>query len=81
MKEFFNLRCSYEDMSPVVMPSGYTRAFLDGTITEEQQVSRIKQAYARASSHADMVGMRRRTPRTCAWHHDTPSHTHTEYQD
>mmetsp|Transcript_332 Transcript_332/g.312 ORF Transcript_332/g.312 Transcript_332/m.312 type:complete len:210 (+) Transcript_332:134-763(+) len=46
-KEYFNIdSCEYVDMSPVVIPSGYTRDFLDGLITEEQQVESIKSAFA-----------------------------------
>ena len=29
-KEHFNLKASYEDMSPVLLPQGFTRDFLDG---------------------------------------------------
>jgi dethiobiotin synthetase len=50
-KEYFNLStCDYEEMSPVVIPAGYTRNFLDGLIKEEQQVNAIKQAFARISA-------------------------------
>lgn len=55
MKEIFGLACNYKDMSPVVMPSGYTRDFLDGKITEEQQLDRIGTSFKNVSSNADMV--------------------------
>jgi hypothetical protein len=42
-------------MSPVVMPSGYTRDFLDGKITEEQQLERIRHSYSSVSAKADVV--------------------------
>jgi hypothetical protein len=33
MKEFFNLKCDYQDMSPVIIPSGYTKDYIDGKVT------------------------------------------------
>lgn len=45
-KRFFKLdNLSYAEMSPVVIPSGYTRAFLDGAVTEEEQVGKIRSSY------------------------------------
>jgi hypothetical protein len=32
MKEFFNLKCDYQDMSPVIIPSGYTKDYIDGKV-------------------------------------------------
>jgi hypothetical protein len=32
MKEYFNLQDEYRHMSPVVLPSGYTKKFIDGEI-------------------------------------------------
>lgn len=47
-KEFFNINtCSYLDMSPVVIPKGYTRRFLDGYIREEEQINAIKTGFQR----------------------------------
>lgn len=49
-KEFFNIKtCSYFDMSPVVIPSGYTRRFLDGSISESKQVESIIASYKNIS--------------------------------
>lgn len=59
MKEYFGLGCDYQDMSPVVMPSGYTRDFLDGKITEEQQLERIRHSYSSVSAKADVVSKER----------------------
>lgn len=33
-KEYFNLNASWSDMSPVIIPAGFTRDFLDKRITE-----------------------------------------------
>jgi len=55
-KEYFNLTsCEYEEMSPVVIPQGYTRKFLDGLITEDEQVSSIKKAYESLSKKNDFI--------------------------
>ncbi len=44
-KEHFNLKASYEDMSPVLLPQGFTRDFLDGEIDAEKLGLRIKSAF------------------------------------
>lgn len=36
MKEFFGLNGNYEDMSPVVVPPGYTRDYIDGKVSWAQ---------------------------------------------
>ena len=47
-KEVFGLKnCEYGDMSPVVIPSGYTKDYLDGKITFESQMERISTAFSR----------------------------------
>ncbi|MBS0606565.1 MAG: AAA family ATPase [Parachlamydiales bacterium] len=43
-KEHFSLKASYEDMSPVLIPSGFTRQFLDKKIDEKELIGRIKDA-------------------------------------
>ena len=45
MKEFFDLSCKYEDMSPVIIPKGYTKSFIDGQITRKEQVDNINKAF------------------------------------
>lgn len=53
-KDFFQIdTCSYKDMSPVVIPNGYTRKFLDGEITEEEQINSIKKSFANICSTND----------------------------
>jgi BioD-like phosphotransacetylase family protein len=55
-KEYFSLdRCSYQDMSPVVIPAGYTKDFIDGKITEEDQIRRVKHSFAKISAEHDYV--------------------------
>jgi len=49
-KEYFGIEtCSYWDMSPVVIPSGYTRRFLDGFITEDEQLKAIQTGFENIS--------------------------------
>lgn len=53
MKEFFDLKCRYEDMSPVLIPAGYTRDYIDGKITAGDQLKDVHTAFQ----------VRSRTPR------------------
>lgn len=53
-KEIFHLdKCNYADMSPVVIPPGYTRDFLDGKITLESQLSKIRGCFDRITAEND----------------------------
>uniref|UniRef100_K3W676 Uncharacterized protein n=1 Tax=Globisporangium ultimum (strain ATCC 200006 / CBS 805.95 / DAOM BR144) TaxID=431595 RepID=K3W676_GLOUD len=53
-KEIFHLsRCQYADMSPVVIPPGYTREFLDGRITLESQLIKIRKSFDRITAAND----------------------------
>jgi len=55
-KDYFNLTtCEYAEMSPVVIPSGYTRDFLDGRIKEEDQIKAIQSSFASIASKNDFV--------------------------
>ncbi|MBI2743123.1 MAG: AAA family ATPase [Chlamydiales bacterium] len=45
-KEHFGLKTAYENMSPVLLPHGFTRDFLDGEIDEKELSKRIQAAYA-----------------------------------
>lgn len=45
-KEHFGLKTAYEDMSPVLLPQGFTRDFLDGVIDEKELSKRIEQAFS-----------------------------------
>ena len=56
MKEFFSLNhIEYADMSPVIIPKGYTSKYVDSEITSDEQVRR--QPRARGSSLADARGL------------------------
>jgi dethiobiotin synthetase len=57
VKEHFGLHhLRYEDISPYVIPRGYTRDYLDGKIHRDDQAeSRIRQAYENVSSSSDFV--------------------------
>jgi dethiobiotin synthetase len=55
-KEHFGLHCSYRDMSPVLMPRGYTKRFIDGRIDPKLQEARMLDAWERLSaSHPNVV--------------------------
>lgn len=49
-KEYFHLESSWQDMSPVILPQGFTRDFLDGKIDGAELYSRIGAAFERVSS-------------------------------
>ncbi|MCB1136859.1 MAG: AAA family ATPase, partial [Chlamydiia bacterium] len=52
-KDHFQLTCEYEDMSPVMVPAGFTRRFIDGEVTVEELRIKIKSAFERVcSSHS-----------------------------
>jgi len=52
MRRYFNLEDSYTDMSPVVIPPAYTRAFIDGKITDDEQRQKIVEAFGRVSANS-----------------------------
>lgn len=54
VKEFFQLK-SYRNMSPVLIPKGYTRQYLDGTIPETHQQDKIQNAFRQVSLDNDVV--------------------------
>lgn len=49
-KEHFGLRTSYEEMSPVLMPSGFTRRYLDGEVDDVALAKKIEQSYQSIAS-------------------------------
>jgi len=56
MREHFHLHhIDYNDMSPVIIPRGYTKDFIDGKITLEQQVPAIMESFSRVSGASDVV--------------------------
>jgi phosphate acetyltransferase len=54
-KEHFALEDAYEDMSPVLFPSGFTRHYLEGKIDEKHLAKKIKLAYQTISSANDFT--------------------------
>src|SRR3546814_8507933 len=55
MRKFFDLPHSLQDMSPVLIPSGYTRAFIDGKIAREAQLAAIRQSFDRVAQTSDVI--------------------------
>jgi phosphate acetyltransferase len=49
-KKNFNLSSDYQDMSPVILPAGFTRDYLDHKIDEKAIEQRILQAFEKISS-------------------------------
>jgi phosphate acetyltransferase len=54
-KEYFKMPFRYEDMSPVIFPSGFTREFLDGKVNEEKLRPKIAAAYQNIASASDFA--------------------------
>lgn len=55
-KSFFDLsKCEYRDLSPVVIPAGYTRDFLDGKVSELEQVAAVERGFRAISSAHDVT--------------------------
>lgn len=48
-KDHFHLQAPYEDMSPVILPSGFTRDYLDGKINQAELEKKIVSAFQRVS--------------------------------
>eukprot|EP00521_Asterionellopsis_glacialis_P018516 CAMPEP_0195293846 /NCGR_PEP_ID=MMETSP0707-20130614/13513_1 /TAXON_ID=33640 /ORGANISM="Asterionellopsis glacialis, Strain CCMP134" /LENGTH=487 /DNA_ID=CAMNT_0040354651 /DNA_START=93 /DNA_END=1556 /DNA_ORIENTATION=- len=56
VRERFHLNhIDYEHMSPVIIPRGYTKKFIDGDICEDQQVHDVEHAFENISKHSDVV--------------------------
>ncbi len=49
-KEYFHLESSWHDMSPVILPSGFTRDFLDQKIDGDALYQKIKKAFEHISA-------------------------------
>lgn len=52
-KKYFHLTNSYHDMSPVILPSGFTREYLDGKVTHEEIERKIAKAFHTISTTND----------------------------
>jgi dethiobiotin synthetase len=56
MKEFFSLdHIEYADMSPVIIPKGYTSRYIDSEINSDAQVEAIRRSFAAQSAVSDAV--------------------------
>ena len=56
MKEFFSLgHIEYADMSPVIIPKGYTSRYIDSEINSDAQVEAIRRSFAAQSESSDVV--------------------------
>lgn len=56
VKEHFGLHhLNYQSMSPVLIPPGYTRNYLDGKIALERQEELVNEAYREISSTSQIV--------------------------
>eukprot|EP01065_Artemidia_motanka_P026387 TRINITY_DN3134_c4_g1_i1.p1 TRINITY_DN3134_c4_g1~~TRINITY_DN3134_c4_g1_i1.p1 ORF type:complete len:400 (+),score=120.01 TRINITY_DN3134_c4_g1_i1:100-1299(+) len=55
-KEFFGLGCEYPDMSPILIPKGFTQQYLDGkTPGLDEHTDRIRSYYARLKKQSDCI--------------------------
>ncbi len=52
-KEHFALPSPYLDMSPVILPSGFTKEYLDGDIDPQELKSKIQRAFNRIHQDSD----------------------------
>lgn len=64
IRDHFRLHhLKYADMSPVLIPRGYTKSFLDGNIDHQSQMADIRRAYlniVRSTTHYDRRGVKNR---------------------
>lgn len=52
-KDHFHLPQEWSDMSPVIIPGGFTRDYLDGLVTEEHMQNTILQAFQKVRTEND----------------------------
>jgi hypothetical protein len=56
VKQYFQLsNVSYDHISPVLIPAGYTRDYLDGKITSQDQIASIQNAFQSIQNDSDIV--------------------------
>ncbi len=56
MKEQFNLHhLDYEHMSPVIIPSGYTKKYIDGAIDYKEQLEKVLTSFKHVQDASDVV--------------------------
>lgn len=49
-KQHFGLSADWSDMSPVIMPAGFTRDYLDGKVNENELVRKIEHSFKKIQS-------------------------------
>ncbi len=54
-KEQFELNCEYQDMSPVLIPQGFTKDFLDGKYQREALLKKITSSYEKIAKKSSFV--------------------------
>ena len=56
MRERFRLtHIDYEHMSPVIVPRGYTKRYIDGDITHSDQLERVVDAFKHVRDASDIT--------------------------
>ena len=56
MREYFNLNhLDYRYMSPVIIPRGYTKSYIDGDITYQSQKESIKKSISEIRKSSDVA--------------------------
>lgn len=54
-KEYFHLTADYADMSPVIFPKGFTRNFIDGKVSRDDLVEKIRKSFKRITKDNDFT--------------------------
>ncbi len=54
-KNYFDLKDSFKDMSPVLFPKGFTRDFLDGKVAREELTKKIEEAFQQMASRNEIT--------------------------
>jgi dethiobiotin synthetase len=49
-RSYFHLNDAYEEMSPVLFPRGFTRDYLDGLVSHDELVQKIKRSFSAITS-------------------------------
>ena len=58
MRERFNLdHIDYEHMSPVIIPRGYTKKYIEGEITHKDQLDKVMDSYHHVQKVSDITLM------------------------
>lgn len=52
-KKYFHIKSTWNDMSPVIIPGGFTREYLDGKVSEQTMIEKIEKGYRNVASAHD----------------------------